>query len=97
MYTFSGVRNQSMFSLLSVTVLIFSRCLTPTFSDTEFPPQLPQPSVSEGIIRKLYRSPMPPWEDGVFTTMRQVFIRAAKASSTSCFFWVLIYREAVWP
>ena len=33
--TFSGVRNHSMFSLLSATVLILIRCLTPTFSETE--------------------------------------------------------------
>ena len=73
-----------MFSLLSTTVLMFKRCLTPTFSLTELPPQEPQPSVSDGVSAKLYRSPMPPWEDGVFTTMRQVFIRAWKAASFSC-------------
>ena len=48
-YTFSGARNHSMFSLLSATVLMFSRCFTPTFSDTELPPQEPQPSVSDGL------------------------------------------------
>ncbi len=53
MKIFSGARNQSMFSLLSTTVLIFSRCLTPTFSDTELPPQEPQPSVSDGARAKL--------------------------------------------
>ena len=32
---------------------------------------------------KLYRSPMPPWEEGVLTRMRQVFIRAAKSRPSS--------------
>ena len=73
-----------MFSLLSTTVLMFSRCLTPTFSDTELPPQEPQPSVREGVMAKLYRSPRPPCEEGVLTTMRQVFMRAWKAASLSC-------------
>ena len=72
-----------MFSLLIATVLMFSRCLMPTFSETELPPQEPQPSVREGASLKLYRSPMPPWEDGVFTRMRQAFIFSAKASSFS--------------
>ena len=61
-------------SLLSATVLILSRCLTPTFSETELPPHEPQPSVSDGAILKLYRSPMPPCEHGVLTTMRQASI-----------------------
>ena len=52
-YTFSGARNHNMFSLLIATVLMFKRCLTPTFSDTELPPQLPQPSVSDGGKLKL--------------------------------------------
>ena len=52
-YTFSGRRSQSMFSLLSATVLMFKRSNAPTLWDTEFPPQLPQPSVSEGVSRKL--------------------------------------------
>ena len=52
-YTFSGARNHSMFSLLMATVLMLMRCLTPTFSETELPPQLPQPSVSEGTSMKL--------------------------------------------
>ena len=43
-YTFSGVRNQSMFSLLSATVLMLSRCCTPTLSDTEFRPSFRSPS-----------------------------------------------------
>ena len=33
---------------------------TPTFSDTEFPPQEPQTKVREGASLKLYRSPIPP-------------------------------------
>ena len=83
MYTFWGARNQSMFSLLWATVLMLSRCFTPTFSETELPPQEPQPRVREGVSMKLYKSPMPPWEEGVFTRMRQVFIRAAKRSIRS--------------
>ena len=42
-----------MFSLLMATVLMLSRCLTPTFSLTELPPQLPHPRVSEGAREKL--------------------------------------------
>ena len=86
-----------MFSLLSATVLILSRCLTPTFSLTELPPQEPQPSVREGASLKLYRSPMPPWEEGVLTRMRQVFIAAAKRPIFSFSFTASIYREEVWP
>ncbi len=82
-YTFSGARNHSIFSLLSATVLMFSKCFTPTFSDTELPPQEPHPSVREGASLKLYKSPIPPWEEGVFTKIRQVFIRAANSSSFS--------------
>ena len=52
-YTFSGALNQSIFSLLAATVLMLSRCFTPTFSLTLFPPHEPQPSVSEGVILKL--------------------------------------------
>ena len=52
-YTFSGARNHSMFSLRMAIVLMLMRCLTPTFSETELPPQLPQPSVSDGGIAKL--------------------------------------------
>ena len=62
---------------------MFSRCLTPTFSETELPPQEPQPSVSDGVSAKLYRSPKPPWDEGVFTTMRQVFIRSWNSASFS--------------
>ena len=36
--TFSGVRIQSIFSLLSATVLMLIKCFTPTFSETELPP-----------------------------------------------------------
>ena len=95
-YTFCGALNHSIFSLLSATVLMFSRCFTPTFSETEFPPQEPQPRVSDGVSLKLYRSPMPPWEDGVLMTMRQAFMALA------CFiifsFWEgWMYSEAVWP
>ena len=73
-----------MFSLLSTTVLMFSRCLTPTFSETEFPPQEPQPSVRDGVRAKLYRSPRPPWDEGVLTTIRQVFILLWNSASFSC-------------
>ena len=52
-YTFSGALNQSIFSLLSATVFIFIKCFIPTFSDTELPPQEPQPSVNDGVSLKL--------------------------------------------
>ena len=95
-YTFSGVLNHSMFSLLSATVLILIKCFTPTFSDTEFPPQEPQPRVRDGASLKLYRSPMPPWEDGVLIKIRQVFIASACFAIFS--FWAgCTYREAVCP
>lgn len=48
-----GVLNQSMFSLLSATVFTLIRCFTPTFSDTEFPPHEPHPSVRDGASLKL--------------------------------------------
>ena len=83
-YTFPGARNHNMFSLLSATVLILIRCFTPTFSDTELPPQDPHPSVRDGASLKLYKSPIPPWEEGVFTRIRHVFIRAANSSSLAC-------------
>ena len=67
-------RNHSIFSLLSATVLMFRRCFTPTFAEAEFPPQEPQPKVKEGSSLKLYRSPIPPCEDGVLIRIRQVFI-----------------------
>ena len=51
--TFSGVRNHSMFSRLSATDLMLSRCWGPTLPETELPPQEPQPSVREGAILKL--------------------------------------------
>ena len=86
-----------MFSLLSATVLMLSRCFTPTFSDTEFPPQEPQPSVSEGASLKLYRSPMPPCEAGVLMRMRQVFMRAACRSIFSRSVTAFTYSEEVWP
>ena len=63
-----------MFSRRSATDLMFSKCFTPTFSDTELPPQEPQPSVSDGAMAKLYRSPMPPWLEGVLITIRQAFM-----------------------
>ena len=52
-YTFSGALNHNIFSLLAATVLMLIRCLTPTFSLTLFPPQLPQPSVNDGASLKL--------------------------------------------
>ena len=52
-YTFSGALNHNIFSLLSATVLMFNRCFTPTFSETEFPPQEPHPKVRDGAILKL--------------------------------------------
>ena len=42
-----------MFSRRSATVLMFSKCFTPTFSETELPPQEPQPSVRDGAMAKL--------------------------------------------
>ena len=95
-YTFSGVLSHSMFSLLSATVLIFSRSITPTLWETELPPQEPQPSVSEGTSLKLYRSPMPPWLEGVFTTILQACILAA-CSAIFSFSAGSMKREAVWP
>ena len=72
-----------MFSRRSATVFTFSKCFTPTFSETELPPQLPQPSVSDGFMPKLYRSPMPPWLEGVLMTMRQAFIVSSKSAILS--------------
>src|SRR5699024_1102027 len=72
------------------------RCFTPTFSDTELPPQDPHPSVRDGASLKLYKSPIPPWEEGVLIRIRQVFIAAACLAIFS-FSAVLTYREEVCP
>ena len=85
-----------MFSRLSATVLMLSRCLGPTFSETELPPQEPQPSVRDGAVLKLYRSPMPPCELGVLTRMRQVFMAAACLAIFS-FSVVEMNSDEVWP
>lgn len=49
-----GSRCQSMFSALLATVFLLIKCLGPTFSEMEFPPQEPQPNVSDGASLKLY-------------------------------------------
>ena len=46
-----GKVNTPVAKMLSL-IHIF-RCFTPTFSDTEFPPQEPQPNVKDGVILKL--------------------------------------------
>ena len=66
--------NQSIFSLLSAIVLIFNKCLTPTFSDTEFPPHDPQPNVNDGSNLKLNTSPIAPRDAGIFINVLPVFI-----------------------
>ena len=53
--------------------------------------------VREGVSRKLYRSPMPPWAEGVLTRILPAFIRLEKASSLSVAVRVLRYTAAVWP
>ena len=45
--------NHNIFSLLSAIVFTFNKCFTPTFSDTEFPPHEPHPSVNDGSNLKL--------------------------------------------
>ncbi|CSI50491.1 Uncharacterised protein [Vibrio cholerae] len=49
-----------MFSARFATVFLLIRCLGPTFSEIELPPQEPQPRVRDGATLKLYRSPIPP-------------------------------------
>jgi len=68
----SGVLNQSMFSLLSATVLMFNKCLTPTLSNWISSPE-PQPRVRDGATWscKGHRYLL---DDGVLTNIRQVFI-----------------------
>jgi hypothetical protein len=65
-----------MFSALFATVLRLIKCFGPTFSDIEFPPHVPHPSVSDGVRLKLYKSPIPPCDDGVLIRIRAVFIRS---------------------
>ena len=85
-----------MFSRRSATVLTLIKCFTPTFSETELPPQEPQPRVRDGFMPKLYRSPMPPCEDGELMTMRQAFMTCSNRLIFSA--WAgCTYREAVWP
>ena len=57
---------------------------------------IPQPSVRDGANLKLYKSPIPPWEEGVLTRIRQVFMAAACFAIFS-FSLTLMYREEVWP
>ena len=75
---------------------MFIRCFTPIFSETEFPPQDPQPKVRDGSSLKLYKSPIPPCEEGVFTSILQVFIAFSNMPNFS-FSLSSIYMEDVCP
>ena len=88
--------NHNIFSLLSAIVFTFIRCLTPTFSDTEFPPHDPHPSVSEGSSLKLNTSPIAPKEAGIFIRVLPVFIFLPNSSILS-FSARLIYNNEVCP
>ena len=45
---------------------MFIKFTLDTFAVVEFPPNVPQPSVSDGIF-VLYMSPIAPWVEGEFT------------------------------
>ena len=65
-YIFSGTLNHCIFTLLFATLFTFIRFTLDTFAVVEFPPNVPHPSVSDGIL-VLYISPIAPWVDGEFT------------------------------
>ena len=88
--------NHSIFSLLSAIVFIFSRCFTPTFSDTEFPPHEPHPNVNDGSNLKLNTSPMAPKDAGILINVLPVFILIPNLSIFS-FSAKLIYKSEVCP
>ena len=76
---------------------MFKRCFTPTFSETELPPQEPHPRVREGVRAKLYISPIPPCEEGVLIRIRHVFIASWNMAILSCSVPILIYNDDVCP
>eukprot|EP00967_Tisochrysis_lutea_P020383 scaffold23177_cov28-Tisochrysis_lutea.AAC.3 len=64
-----GTLIHCMFSRFSAIYLKFRSSMGPTFLETELPPAVPQPSVREGSIWKLYTSPMAPKVAGELTSM----------------------------
>ena len=88
--------NHNIFSLLSAIVFTFNKCFTPTFSDTEFPPHEPHPSVNDGSNLKLNTSPIAPSDAGILINVRPVFINLPNLSIFS-FSAKLIYNEDVCP
>ena len=76
---------------------MFIRCFGPTFSETEFPPHDPHPSVNDGANLKLYKSPIPPWVDGVFINVLPVFIAALNLATFSGHCLVSTYKTEVCP
>ena len=72
-----------MFSLLLATVLTLIKCFGPTFSETEFPPHDPHPRVKDGANLKLNKSPIAPWDAGMFINVLAVFIFSPNAAILS--------------
>ena len=69
---FSGTLNHCIFTFLTATLFIFIKFTDDTFEVVEFPPNVPQPSVNDGIF-VLYISPIAPCVDGEFTIILPVF------------------------
>ena len=55
-------------------LLMLIKCLGPTFSETEFPPHDPHPSVNDGANLKLNKSPIAPCAAGILIRVLAVFI-----------------------
>ena len=73
------------------TRLTLMRWRGPTFSDTELPPQVPQPSVS-AMSRPVER-PVPPWVPPVLIRMREAGFTENLRTMSLLSVWMLM----VWP
>ncbi len=69
----------------------------PTFSETLFPPQEPQPRVMDGVRLKLNKSPIAPWVAGVLINILPVFMVSVKRATLSFSTISLRYMPEVWP
>src|SRR5262249_33255009 len=72
--------------------LMSIRCSGDMLSEVTFPPQDPQPSVSDG--GSAVEKPIAPWVEGVLTTTRAAGIRIPYRSAASRF---RVWIEAVCP
>ena len=81
-YILGGILYHCKLLFLRPINFIFRRFTALTFPETEFPPKLPHPNVSDGM-NALYTSPIPPNEDGEFQIIRQALTTLPNSSATS--------------